>query len=116
MRVAEEHGRAGRDGDLLVLRELLALIPGQRPPQPRRNTLERVSDRLADPIGRRDAVSERQKDQIPDTRSQDGAGLIPLRRRKQVLSRVRARTSCSPCDARSHALSELLDWRSTNVS
>jgi hypothetical protein len=26
------------------------------------------------------------------------------------------RTSCSPCDARSHALSELLDWRSTDVS
>src|ERR1700677_4809507 len=30
VRVAEEHVGAGRDGDPLVLRELLALIPGTR--------------------------------------------------------------------------------------
>ena len=65
MRVAEVHAGAGRRRDLLVHRELLALIPGQRAPQRLRQASQHARDRAADAVGRRDAVGEREQDQEP---------------------------------------------------
>jgi hypothetical protein len=58
------HG-AGRHRDLPVHRKLLALIPGQRPPQRLRQPLQRACDRLTGPVGGREAVPEREQDHEP---------------------------------------------------
>jgi hypothetical protein len=72
-----EHARADRRGDLLVHRELLALIPGERPSQRLRQIVQRARDRLAhDPIG------ERQQDQDTENRAHDlGLGIMDLHMR-----------------------------------
>jgi hypothetical protein len=49
---AEEHAGTGLRGDLLVLGELLALIPGQGPAQGGGQQREGGAQRLGDGLGR----------------------------------------------------------------
>jgi hypothetical protein len=57
---------------------LFALIPGQRSPQPDRNPLERVDDRLTDPVGAGHAIRERQEDQVSGRTLDEGADRRPV--------------------------------------
>ena len=77
--VAEEHRHAQRGADLAVQRHLLALVPGQRPAQPRRELAERGDQRVADRLG---GVPARQvqQDRVPRCPVHQGADGGPVGR------------------------------------